>query len=93
MGNAIDESFGEFLESLKQAGIKIDNEQNLKERLAEAAHWRYAFRTMAANGKVIGITFRESEAGSDFNRIERILDQYHFPVETREILAKSLQEL
>lgn len=91
MGNASNESFGDFLESLKQAGIKIDNEQKLKERLAEAAQWRYAFRTIAANGKVIGIKFYEPESGSDFNQIQRALDQFHFPAGTQDILAASLK--
>ena len=51
MGNSSNEAFDDFLESLKQAGVKIDNEQELKERLAEASHWRYAFRTIAARNR------------------------------------------
>ena len=91
MGNAIDESFEEFLESLKLAGVKIDNEQQLKERLAEAAQWRYAFRTMAANGKVIGISFHEAGNGCDFSQIEHALERFHFPSDTQDILAASLK--
>ena len=91
MGNSSNETFGDFLESLKRAGIKIDNEQTLKERLAEAAHWRYAFRTIAANGKVIGIKFYEPETGSDHSQIQRLLDQFRFPAGTQDILAESLK--
>ena len=79
MGNASNESFDGFLEYLKQAGIEIDNEQNLKQRMAEASQWRYAFRTIAANGNVIGIEFHESETGSDFDQIQRTLERFHFP--------------
>ena len=91
MGNASNESFDGFLESLKEAGIEIDNEQNLKQRMAEARQWRYAFRTIAANGNVIGINFHQSENGSDFVQIQRTLDRFHFPPGTQDILVASLK--
>ena len=91
MGNASDESFDDFLESLKRAGIEIDNEQNLKERMVEARQWRYAFSTIAANGNVIGIEFHESENGSDFVQIQHTLDRFHFPPGTQDILTASLK--
>jgi hypothetical protein len=91
MGNSSNESFNDFLESLKQAGIKIDNEQELKERLAEASYWRYAFRTIAANGRAIGIKFCGPETGSNFIMIRRTLDRFRFPAGTLDILAASLK--
>jgi hypothetical protein len=91
MGNSSNETFADFLESLKQAGVKIDNEQELKERLAEASHWRYAFRTIAANGRVLGIKFSEPETGSDVSLIQRTLDKFRFPVGTQDILVASLK--
>ena len=91
MGNASNESFDGFLEYLKQAGIEIDNEQNLKQRMAEASQWRYAFRTIAANGNVIGINFHESERGSDCAQIRRTLDRFHFPPGMQDILVASLK--
>ena len=38
MGRLSDESFEQFLESLKEAGIAISNETELRARLAEAMH-------------------------------------------------------
>ena len=36
MGSLSTESFDQFLDSLKQAGVEISNECELRERLAEA---------------------------------------------------------
>lgn len=47
----------EFLQSLKQAGVTIQNEREVTERLAEAGEWHYAFRTLVNAGKRIGIHF------------------------------------
>ena len=49
MGSLSNESFDEFLDSLKQAGVAISNERELRERLAEAQRWRFAFATLASN--------------------------------------------
>jgi len=46
-----------FLQSLKQAGVEIHNEGEVIERLAEAREWRFAFSTLATQGKRIGIWF------------------------------------
>ena len=48
MGSLSNESFDQFLDSLKNAGITISNEAELRERLAEAQRWRFAFQTLAA---------------------------------------------
>ena len=41
MGSLSNESFDQFLDSLKNAGITISNEAELRERLAEAQRWRF----------------------------------------------------
>lgn len=87
MGN---ESFSEFLDSLKQAGVIISNEPELRERLSEAQRWRYAFQTLAANGKAIGIAFAAA-AGLNWSAIERIFDTFRFSDRSRSLFAKSLQ--
>ena len=40
MGSLSNESFEQFLDSLKKAGIVISIEAELRERLAEAQRWR-----------------------------------------------------
>ena len=50
MGSLSKESFDAFLESLKRAGVAIYNESELRERLAEARRWQYAFATLASAG-------------------------------------------
>ena len=44
-----------FIQSLKQAGIAIGNEQEVIERLAEARGWESAFSTLVKHGSRIGI--------------------------------------
>lgn len=81
MGSLCNESFEEFLSSLKAAGVAISNEAALRERLAEAHVWRYAFLTLAANGRSIGIRFSEEETGSDEQRICSAFAKHQFPAE------------
>ena len=47
MGSLSNESFDEFLDSLKQAGVAISNERELRERLAETQRWRFALALFA----------------------------------------------
>ncbi|HEY3432785.1 MAG TPA: hypothetical protein VGK09_09585 [Rhodocyclaceae bacterium] len=91
MGSLSNESFDEFLDSLKLAGIEITNEKELRERLAEVQHWRYAFRTLAANGRLIGIRFQEAGKGSNEAQIRSTLNQFHFPQGTDDILTASIK--
>lgn len=91
MGSLSTESFEEFLESLKKAGIAISNEAELRERLAEAQRWRYAFQTLAANGKTIGISFEDRSAGSNEAEIERAFSQFHFSDKTRAVFSANLK--
>lgn len=91
MGSFCGESYEEFLNSLKEAGIAISNESELRERLAEARGWRYAFMTLAANGRSIGICFSERETGSDKASICNMLAHYRFPAEFDSVFVSGLQ--
>lgn len=91
MGSLSNESFEEFLDSLKQAGIAITNESELRERLAEAQSWRYAFMTLATNGRAIGIRFEDRSAGNSGDVIRRAFSQYQFPEKYETAFEASLQ--
>ncbi len=90
MGSFSAESFEDFLESLKQAGVAISNEAELRERLAEAQRWRYAFRTLAANGRSLGIRF-EDHGVQDEAQIRSALVRFDLPEGTEAILAASIK--
>ena len=91
MGSLSDESFDEFLDSLKRAGITITNEAEVRERLAEAQRWRYAFTTLAANGRSIGIRFHDMSAGKNEAQICSALARFHFPEPLQAVFAASLK--
>lgn len=91
MGSLSNESFEQFLDSLKKAGVSISNEAQLRERLAEAQRWRYAFQTLAANGKSLGISFADQSSGSNQCEIERTLAEFHFSDKGRAVFAASLK--
>jgi hypothetical protein len=91
MGSLSNESFEEFLDSLKQAGIEVTNESELRERLAEAQRWRYAFTTLAANGRALGIRFEDRSAGSNEELIHRAFEQFQFPERAEAAFAASLK--
>lgn len=91
MGSLSTESFEEFLDSLKQAGIEVTNESELRERLAEAQRWRYAFTTLAANGRALGIRFEDRSAGGNEEQIRQAFAQFHFPERAEAAFAASLK--
>ena len=91
MGSLSNESFEQFLDSLKKAGVSISNEAQLRERLAEAQRWRYAFQTLAANGKSLGISFAEQSSGCNQTEVERTLAEYQFSDKCRAVFAASLK--
>ena len=91
MGSLSTESFEQFLDSLKKAGIAISNEIELRERLAEAQRWRYAVQTLAANGKVIGICFEDHSAGRNEAEISRAFNEFQFPEKTRAVFSANLK--
>ena len=91
MGSLSNESFEQFLDSLKKAGITISNEAELRERLAEAQRWRFAFQTLAANGKIIGISFEDHSEGRNEAEIDRAFNEFHFSEKTKVVFSASLK--
>ncbi len=91
MGSLSNESFDVFLDSLKKAGIEISNEQELRERLAEAQWWRYAFTTLASNGRSIGICFKDRNAVHNKSEIYRTFSEFQFPENAAAIFDASLK--
>ena len=91
MGSLSNESFEQFLDSLKKAGITISNEAELRERLAEAQRWRFAFQTLAANGKTIGICFEDHSEGLNGAEIDRAFNEFQFSEKTKAVFSASLK--
>ncbi len=91
MGSLSSESFEEFLESLKRAGIVISNEAELRSRLAEVSHWRYAFTTLAANGRALGIRFQDASEGRNREAIHRAFAEHQFADVSEAVFAESLK--
>jgi hypothetical protein len=90
MGSLSNESFDDFLELLKRAGITIINERELRERLAEAKRWRFAFATLAANGKSLGIQFVNHRAGANDAQIWNTFARFNFPTQLQASFAENL---
>ena len=91
MGSLSTESFDEFLDSLKQAGVAISNERELRERLAEVQRWRFAFSTLATNGRPLGIRFEDPSANVNEAEIRRTFNQFKFPESMEVAFAASLR--
>ena len=91
MGSLSTESFDQFLDSLKQAGVEISNEPELRERLAEAQRWRFAFATLAANGGPLGIRFQDGSSGVNEADIHRTFARFQFPEVTQTTFAARLR--
>ncbi|HRE16568.1 MAG TPA: hypothetical protein PLW86_05795 [Rhodocyclaceae bacterium] len=91
MGSLSQESFEEFLESLKKAGIEISNEAEVRERLAESQRWRFAFMTLAANGRPLGIRFEDHSEGANNDVLRRTLAQFAFSENYQESFAATLR--
>ena len=91
MGSLSNESFEQFLDSLKKAGIAISNEAQLRERLAEAQRWRYAFQTLAANGKTIGICFEDRSNGSNEAAIDQAFSEFQFSEKSKAVFSANLK--
>lgn len=91
MGSSCQESYDEFLDLLKRAGIEITNEAELRERLAESHRWKFAFKTLAANGRQLGICFGDSTAGHDEAQIAKAFETFEFPESARAVFEASLK--
>jgi len=90
MGSVLNESFDEFLDSLKQAGVEITNEAEVRERLAEAARWRRAFMTLVANGQPLGIRFVDHGAAADTDTLHTVFERHAFPASSEALFASKL---
>jgi hypothetical protein len=91
MGSLSNESFEQFLDSLKNAGITISNEAELRERLAEAQRWRFAFQTLAANGKLLGISFEDHSEGRNEAEINRAFNDFQFSESSKAVFSANLK--
>lgn len=91
MGILSNESYEQFLDHLKRAGIVISKEAELRERLAEVTFWQAAFQTLAANGKAIGISFEDHTQGRNRAEIERAFNEFHFSENTKAIFSANLK--
>ena len=91
MGSLSNESFEQFLDSLKKAGITISNETELRERLAEAQRWRFAFQTLAANGKLLGISFEDHSEGRNEAEINRAFNDFQFSENSKAVFSANLK--
>ncbi len=79
-----------FIQSLKRAGILIGNEREVIERLGEAREWRYAFSTLARQGKTLGIWFAAG-ARTRSIQLKRLFAKYNFPGNAELAFEASLQ--
>ena len=91
MGSLSAESFDQFLDSLKKAGVVISNECELRERLAEVQRWRFAFATLASNGRLLGIRFEGRSSGVNEAEIHRVFALFQFPESLRAAFAANLK--
>lgn len=91
MGSFSNESIEDFLNSIKQAGVEITNERELRERMEEAHLWRSAFRTLVVNGRALGIRLMPSAKGSDESLLRRTLQQFQFPEGSDTVVCASIK--
>lgn len=90
MGKLDTDSFEQFLESIKKAGVVIFNEAALRERMAEAHNWRFAFTTMVASGRRAGIFFEDQGHKVDGKKIHRAFAKFKLPPSAEAVLASTL---
>lgn len=80
----------QFIESLKKAGVAINNEREVIERLSEAREWHYAFSTLVRQGRRIGIWFAaKSKIPSD--RLQKLFASFHFSSRDEAAFEAALQ--
>jgi hypothetical protein len=80
----------QFIRSLKNAGVKIRNEPEVIERLAEARDWRYALSTLVQHGNRIGIWFTASKKVRS-GRLKTLLQRYRLSQSQEETFINFLQ--
>ncbi len=91
MGSLNKESFEGFLESLKQAGVDINNESAVRERLGEVRSWRDAFGTIARCSDRLGIAFKSRNEKINQTGIHRVFSAYQLPEQTEALFAANLR--
>ncbi len=91
MGSLNTESFEEFLESLKQAGIDIANESAVRERLGEVRCWRDAFGTIARCSDRLGIAFKSRNGKINQAQIHSAFAAYQLSEKTEALFAANLK--
>ncbi len=91
MGSLNNESFEEFLESLKQAGIDIVNESEVRERLGEVRRWRDAFGTIARCSDQFGVAFKTRNGEINRAGIHGAFAAYQLSEHTEELFTASIK--
>jgi hypothetical protein len=79
-----------FIQSLKKAGVAINNEREVIERLAEAREWRYAFSTLVKQGRRIGIWF-VATANIRSSQLKKLFARFRFSSNDEALFEASLQ--
>ena len=75
-----------------EVGALVDAvEAELRERLAEAERARFAFQTLAANGKLLGIHFEDRSEGRNEAEIDRAFTEFQFSDRTKAVFSASLK--
>ena len=79
-----------FIQSLKKAGVCINNEREVIERLGEAREWHYAFSTLVKQGRRIGIWFA---AGTKLRsgQLKRLFAKFNFSSSDEACFKAALQ--
>ena len=80
----------EFIENIKSSGINISCERDVVERLGEAFDWKYAFTTLASNGKSIGIRFFFSDETKNIGLVRNVMDKFGFSSKQEQVFEDSL---
>ena len=91
MGSFNTDSYADFLESLKQAGIDIVNESEVYERLGEVSRWRDAFNTIARCSNRLGIAFRSKNGPINKAEIHKAFKLYQLPEQTEQMFTANLE--
>lgn len=91
MGSLNIEPFDQFVDSLKRAGVAISNEDELRERLAEAQRWRFAFATLVAYGQSLGIRFKKGCGRVNGAALHKAFAQFQLPESLETTFAATLR--
>ena len=93
MGRLNKESFEEFLDTLKLAGVDIVNEREVRERLGEVQRWREAFNTLARGCNRIGISFKRRNGQVNQEQLHHAFKAYQLPEQTEAMFVANLDAI